>query len=77
MSQTATILLQITDRSTGQSLTPIEERVIERQPHESDFDLEYRVKREFLRETEDKIKYTPIMRKKLGGRDWGIDSVLL
>lgn len=75
---TETFLVQIIERCTRKALTPIAEREITRKhQHENDAELEYRLRRNIVGETEVAIRHQPVMRRKLSGTDWCVDCVML
>ncbi len=76
-AQKVTLLLQVVERVSLAALSPMEEVNMDRLEHEPDFMLEDRAKRAYLADVETKIKHMPVMRKKLAGRDWCIDCILV
>lgn len=72
-----TLLFQFVARGSLAALTPLEVVTVERGVNEPDQLLEFRVRCAYLAEVQHKIKTMPIMRKRLEGREWCLDSTLV
>ncbi|HBO2935041.1 TPA: hypothetical protein L4R50_000035 [Pseudomonas aeruginosa] len=75
--QVETVLFQFVERKSLAGLTPLEVVKVQRGVNEPDQLLEFRARCAYLAEAQHKIKTMPIMRKRLEGREWRLDSTLV
>lgn len=73
----ATLLFQFVERGSLAALTPLEVVTVERGDNEPDQLLELRARCAYLAEVQHKTKTPSIMRKRLEGREWSLDSTLV
>ncbi|HCA5884932.1 TPA: hypothetical protein MXV08_004053 [Pseudomonas aeruginosa] len=72
-----TLLFQFVERGSLAALTPLEVVTVQRGVNEPDQLLEFRARCAYMAEAQHKVKTMPIMRKRLEGRDWCLDSTLV
>lgn len=73
----ATLLFQFVERGSLAALTPLEVVTVERGDNEPDQLMELRARCAYLAEVQHKTKTPSIMRKRLEGREWSLDSTLV
>lgn len=75
--QVESVLFQFVESGSLAGLTPLEVVKVQRGVNEPDQLLEFRARCAYLAEAQHKIKTMPIMRKRLEGREWRLDSTLV
>lgn len=76
-TSTVTVLIEVVDRATGKALMPTDEVAATKNLYESDSGLLDRVKTQYSELVAEKIKFMPVVRKKLTGRDWCLEAVVV